>query len=113
MRKRDCSALRKSDMLRLCRLWRYASHVWQPASWPAADREPRALGGAAQGVPEVAAALAALVEQLRAKAGGAPPPALVGYSMGARVALHMALMHPVRYFVSAFSVGCALQQRNR
>ena len=46
VRKRDCSALRKGDMLRLCRLWRYASHVWQPSSWPA-EREPRAPGAAA------------------------------------------------------------------
>ena len=46
VRKRDCSALRKGDMLRLCRMWRYASHVWQPASWPAAEREPRAVGEA-------------------------------------------------------------------
>jgi isochorismate synthase/2-succinyl-5-enolpyruvyl-6-hydroxy-3-cyclohexene-1-carboxylate synthase/2-succinyl-6-hydroxy-2,4-cyclohexadiene-1-carboxylate synthase/O-succinylbenzoate synthase len=61
----------------------------------------RALGGD-QGVPEVAAAIAALIAQLRtgdadAAAGAAaqaPPPAVVGYSMGARVALQLALAHP-------------------
>jgi isochorismate synthase/2-succinyl-5-enolpyruvyl-6-hydroxy-3-cyclohexene-1-carboxylate synthase/2-succinyl-6-hydroxy-2,4-cyclohexadiene-1-carboxylate synthase/O-succinylbenzoate synthase len=67
----------------------------------------RALGGAAQGVPEVAAAVAALVEEMRRQAGDAPPPALVGYSMGARVALHMALMHPVRAYCLLLSAsGC-------
>ena len=37
LRKRECSALRKVDMLRLCHKWRYASHVWQPISCPPAD----------------------------------------------------------------------------
>jgi isochorismate synthase/2-succinyl-5-enolpyruvyl-6-hydroxy-3-cyclohexene-1-carboxylate synthase/2-succinyl-6-hydroxy-2,4-cyclohexadiene-1-carboxylate synthase/O-succinylbenzoate synthase len=67
----------------------------------------RALGGE-QGVPEVAAAIAALIAQLRTgirsssgdadaitgATAQAPPPAMVGYSMGARVALQLALAHP-------------------
>ena len=49
----------------------------------------RSLSGASQGVPEVSEAMHQLIKLLSPE-----PVALVGYSMGARVALHMALRTP-------------------
>ena len=81
VRKRDCSALRKGDMLRLCRLWRYASHVWQPSGWPA-EREPRVPGAAPPRakrpvrMPKAVTYAAQLQMQMQMQAGAAQQAAM-------------------------------------
>ena len=72
--------------------------------------ESRTLAGE-QGVPEVAAALAALTAQLRG--ADAAPPVIVGYSMGARVALQLALDHPVRFVLNARSACVCIAELTR
>ena len=77
--KRDCSALRKVDMLRLCRMWRYASNVWQPISWPPAEPEPRAAGAPPQRRRRLPRTAKATMAQVQAVAAPQPaPPAALG-----------------------------------
>ena len=82
VRRRDCSALRKGDMLRLCRLWRYASHVWQPASWPAAERKPRAAGEAQPRARRLPRTAKATLAAAHAQAIAAPPQAASHVALG-------------------------------
>ena len=77
LRKRECSALRKLDMLRLCHKWRYASNVWQPLSCPPTD-ETHATGALPARRRRLPRTAKATMAHVQAMAAPQAPPATLG-----------------------------------